>query len=124
MCFSFVLDYVLCVFGMFLGVCGSVGGVVLVHSRLLYVFDREDDVCLIRGHEGGWRGVGWCIVCEGVRCFQRRGLCVVGSRGIVSFVLLSLLLFVVCFCHGFGDGFHCVRYCCGIGLVSSWWHDK
>jgi len=84
-------------FVMFLGVCGSVGGVVLVHSRLLYVFDREDDVCLIRGHDGGWRGVGWCIVCEGVHCFQRRGLCVVGSRGIVSFVLLLLLLFVVCF---------------------------
>ena len=39
MCFGFVLDCVLCVFGMFLGVCGSGGGVVLVHSWLLHVFD-------------------------------------------------------------------------------------
>jgi len=39
--------------------------------------------------------VGWCIVYEGVCCFQRKGLCVVGSKGIDSFVVLFLLLFVI-----------------------------
>ena len=48
--------------------------------------------------------MGWCIVCEGVSCFQRRGVCLVGSMGIVSFVVL--LFFLVCV-------FHVVVFCLG-----------
>ena len=72
---------------MFVEVCGDVGGMVLVHSQLWHVFGLVDGVCLFRGRVGGWRGGGWCIVCVGVRCFQRRMVCSAGSKGIVSFVL-------------------------------------
>jgi len=72
---------------MIVGVCGYVGGTVLVHSQLCYVFDLGDDVCLVSGRVGGWIGGGWCIVCVGVHCFQRRRVCSVGSKGIVSFVV-------------------------------------
>ena len=61
-------------------------------------------------------------MCEGVSCFQRRGVCLVGSMGIVSFVVL--LFFLVCAFHVVVDGLPCVEFCFGIEIVSSWWSGK
>ena len=61
-------------------------------------------------------------MCEGVHCFPRRGVCLVGSMGIVSFVVLLFLL--VCFCRVVGDGLPCVEFCFSIEIVSSWWSGK
>ena len=50
------------------------------------------------------------------------GVCLVGSMGIVSFVVL--LFFLVCSCHVVVDGLPCVEFCFGIEIVSSWWSDR
>ena len=65
-------------------------------------------------------GVG--ALCIGVRCFQGRRVCLVGSTGI--FFICGVIVFSGVFFHVVVDGLPCVEFCFGIVIVYSWWRGK